>query len=92
MLRETKRQVQCNKLFVCVISILLKHDLSVPRCPMCRAHVQSFFLIGDESGTDEQDSSDGASQDPTTVRRRNWRQRLGDLNSRIATAMGMQEN
>ena len=57
-------------------------------CPMCRAFIQSFFIIGrEDDGSDDADVDVDAAQ-----REASWRQRLDNLNHRFAMAMGLQEN
>ena len=56
---------------------------------MCRGQIQSYFLIGQEDLSEEEDS---ANQSLPTTQPMTWRQRLAEFEHRMAMAMGLQEN
>jgi len=68
----------CGKCFV---------KLPQGRCPICRGQIQSYFLIGQEDLSEEDEEEVSLQSQPLS-----WRQRFADLEHRFAMAVGLQEN
>jgi len=62
------------------------------RCPMCRGHVSSYFLLSPESNQQNESESNMTEEKVEDVRRNTWGQMWNRWNNRINTMMGVREN
>lgn len=91
------RCVVCQLDRVSRVSLPCRHAVTCAKCfvrcknscPMCRAHVSSYFLIGPENRKSSTSDKESPSGHPQSTSMLQW---LRNLNRRLNLAMGLQEN